>query len=249
VKAYPQPSKKYDETVCCAALSEEGRLLRLYPIRYRHLRDEQKFNRFDLVEVAIYKASHDPRPESYKIKEESLRIIASGRNFQRDSKSQLWLSMVQPFNELQIQQKANKTSLGIIRPDSGSLSFYYKTVKEEPEEADLIKGLQKQADLFDDALTSLEPLEYLFYFKFTTHGQARNMQLHDWEVQATYLNYKRRYGSVKSALEKMIEYYDHQLKQYNPHFVMGNMGQRPYQFMIIAVLRASDQAIQQGSLF
>ena len=31
------------------------------------------------------------------------------------------------------------------------------------------------------------------------------MQLHDWEVEATYHNYKKRYGSPEKALEKMVE--------------------------------------------
>ena len=35
VKAFPQPSTKHEETVCCAGVTEGGReLLRLYPIRY-----------------------------------------------------------------------------------------------------------------------------------------------------------------------------------------------------------------------
>lgn len=44
VKAYPQPSEQYGETVCVAAITEDGsRLLRLYPIRFRHLDPEQRF--------------------------------------------------------------------------------------------------------------------------------------------------------------------------------------------------------------
>jgi len=36
VKAYPQRSQKYEETVCVAAVTEDHRLLRLYPVRFRH---------------------------------------------------------------------------------------------------------------------------------------------------------------------------------------------------------------------
>ena len=64
VKAFPQPSKKHEETVCCAGVTEDGkRLLRLFPIRYRRLAKEHQFERFDLVEMLATKAS-DPRPES-----------------------------------------------------------------------------------------------------------------------------------------------------------------------------------------
>ncbi len=55
VKAYPQPSQKYEETVCCAGVTEDGRFLRLYPIPYRRLKKEQQFQRFDWVEMHIAK--------------------------------------------------------------------------------------------------------------------------------------------------------------------------------------------------
>lgn len=41
VKAYPNPSKKYIETVCVAGVTESGQWIRLYPIPYRFLAYEQ----------------------------------------------------------------------------------------------------------------------------------------------------------------------------------------------------------------
>jgi hypothetical protein len=81
VKAYPQPSTKYQETVCCAGITMDGRLLRLYPIRYRHLKKEQQFNRFDLLEVNIRKSTteKDKRPESYRVDEDSIVILRKGK--------------------------------------------------------------------------------------------------------------------------------------------------------------------------
>ena len=34
VKAFPQHSEKYEETVCCAGVTDDNRLIRLYPITY-----------------------------------------------------------------------------------------------------------------------------------------------------------------------------------------------------------------------
>jgi hypothetical protein len=46
VKAFPQPSAKQEETVCCAGVCEvTGELLRLFPIRYRRLDEANRFNR------------------------------------------------------------------------------------------------------------------------------------------------------------------------------------------------------------
>jgi hypothetical protein len=54
VKAFPQPSKAHEETVCCAGISEDGtELLRLFPIRFRRLPKEHQFDRFDLVQMCL----------------------------------------------------------------------------------------------------------------------------------------------------------------------------------------------------
>src|SRR5579883_405541 len=43
VKAYPNPSKKYIETVCVAGVTKDRKWVRLYPIPYRYLEYEQQF--------------------------------------------------------------------------------------------------------------------------------------------------------------------------------------------------------------
>jgi hypothetical protein len=53
VKAFPQHSEKYEETVCCAGVTDDQRLIRLYPITYRRLAKEHQFNRFDLIEALL----------------------------------------------------------------------------------------------------------------------------------------------------------------------------------------------------
>ena len=51
VKAYPTPSTKYEETVCCAGISEDLEWIRLYPVPYRDLPGLGKFRKYDIVEV------------------------------------------------------------------------------------------------------------------------------------------------------------------------------------------------------
>jgi diketogulonate reductase-like aldo/keto reductase len=49
VKAFPQPSEKHEETVCCAGITEDRRqLLRLFPIRYRRLPKDHQFERLGI---------------------------------------------------------------------------------------------------------------------------------------------------------------------------------------------------------
>jgi hypothetical protein len=52
VKAYPNPSKKYGETVCVAGIDlGTGKWIRLYPIQYRDLEDEKKFKKYSIIEI------------------------------------------------------------------------------------------------------------------------------------------------------------------------------------------------------
>src|SRR3546814_4249451 len=48
-------------------MTEEGSLIRLFPVPFRAIRDEQKFKKWQWISAQIYKAKEDRRPESHKI--------------------------------------------------------------------------------------------------------------------------------------------------------------------------------------
>jgi hypothetical protein len=75
VKTYPTPSQKYYETVCTAGITDDSHFIRLYPVPYRSLRPNQKYHKFDWIEVDVQKSYQDKRPESYKVRQESIKII------------------------------------------------------------------------------------------------------------------------------------------------------------------------------
>lgn len=67
VKAYPNPSKAYRETVCVAGITDEGRFIRLYPVRFRDLEREDQFKTYSWIHVRVFKAARDSRPESFHL--------------------------------------------------------------------------------------------------------------------------------------------------------------------------------------
>jgi hypothetical protein len=164
VKAFPQQSKAHEETVCCAGVTEDGReLLRLFPIRFRRLSREHQFDRFDLVEMTVTKAS-DPRPESFRVDEGSIRLIEHGNKLSDATKVRLWQTFIAPFlTQLYADNRKTNRSLGIIRPDSGSLKFLVKPAKDAEAEdrqiADQVLRVQ-QSSLLEAPLTPLEKPEY-----------------------------------------------------------------------------------------
>ena len=53
-------------------------------------------------------------------------------------------------------------------------------------------------------------------------------------------------------MDKLYEKYAHQIPQQNLHFIMGTMKKRPWQFILIGLLRSSvepDDVARQGQLF
>ncbi len=62
VKTYPTLSRKYGETVCTAGVREDGSWVRMYPVPFRRLDEEQQYAKFDWVECRLVRNKSDPRP-------------------------------------------------------------------------------------------------------------------------------------------------------------------------------------------
>lgn len=65
VKASPQPSEKYGDTVCVAGTlmdPDNPRWIRLYPVPFRYLDGDQQFNKYAVIHVRLHEATQDLRP-------------------------------------------------------------------------------------------------------------------------------------------------------------------------------------------
>jgi hypothetical protein len=248
VKAFPQHSAKYEETVCCAGVVDDGSLIRLYPIAFRRLALPHRFTRFDQIEALITRAGSDPRPESFHVDHDSIRVVEHGSNLPDAAKVRLWQPHIVPsLEDLLSQYQSNGRSLGIVRPDPGSARFFWRDA--EPEEQDDSRGVQ--ASFLDTPLQPLQPPELTFFYRYTSAGKEHTQAIHDWEVQAAYLAYQRQYGSRDEALKMMAHEYGTNMLTRNLHFIMGNMHKRPWQFIIIGLLRSGldpAELSKQGAL-
>ena len=74
VKALPQPSRRYGETVCCAGVTVDRQWKRLYPVRFRHLQGEKSFARWDWVSFNYKLPTTDLRAESCHVFEDSIFV-------------------------------------------------------------------------------------------------------------------------------------------------------------------------------
>ncbi|ARM15446.1 hypothetical protein Bra5_PC00302 (plasmid) [Rhizobium phaseoli Brasil 5] len=58
-KTYPSPSGKYAETTCVAGMDEKGNLVRLFPVPFRLIAEEQQFKKWQWIKAKVEKAKKD----------------------------------------------------------------------------------------------------------------------------------------------------------------------------------------------
>ena len=147
------------------------------------------------------------------------------------------------------ENKATEKSLGIIRPDPGTIKFKARRLSSASEDDVQLQAAFKQVSFIEpNALPELS-VEYDFSYRFTSAGHPHEMKIHDWEVQAAYFKFKLRYAD--RALDMLRQEYEEKIPQRNLHFVMGTMKAHPRQFIIIGLLRSSispEDAMRQGAL-
>lgn len=53
VKAYPNPSRSQSEAACIVGVRRDGGFVRLYPVPFRSLEDEQQFKKYQWIRVRV----------------------------------------------------------------------------------------------------------------------------------------------------------------------------------------------------
>ncbi len=232
VKAFPQPSKKHVETVCCAGITGEGLWKRLFPIRFRQLSGDQAFKRWDIVEFDYSRPQHDSRIESCRVHEESISVVDHINNHER--RSRLLSLVIIPSEKVAIERNQ---SLALIEPKN--IRFHYK--KRTLDEIDRIKEAYKyasrQTSFLDKEMAEIDPSPYDFKISYDDEAGRHTKTCGDWEMHATYRNFSRALGD-SGALEKMEHIFNVEYPRKGVLFALGNMAKRPQTWQLLGVIRA-----------
>lgn len=233
VKAWPQPSPKYGETVCCAGITPEGDWRRLFPIRFRHLSGDAKFNRWDLLEYRPEPPREDRRKESRNVHETSLKKV--GRLAEKDR-----AAMLAPLLRASYQEAAaNGDSLTLIRPVSFSLGWKRKAESKLSAERDARAKTLAQGSLLEQELAVLEPCPFEIFVTFTDASGVHRMKCGDWETPATFFNWRKSYGD-EGALQRLKAKYENEYPAGGVAFAMGTMAKYPKTWMLLGLIRLDD---------
>jgi len=230
VKTYPTPSATYIETTCVSGIADDGHWIRIHPIRFRSLEEDNRFPRYSWIQVRANKATRDPRPESYHVDENTIQVLSHPptTNAWQERREIVEPMLSQSVEDLRDQQANNHTSLGVIRPKEIT-SFSIEEADKEWSPKQLAK--LDQQDLF--ALKQgarLEKIPFDFCYDFIcddSRCHGHHMKVLDWEVAQSYRKWSR--GATRDEWErKMKEMYDYRVRHsYDSLFFLGTLSNHP----------------------
>jgi hypothetical protein len=223
VKTYPTLSEKYDELVCTAGICEDGSWIRLYPLPFRKLEHEQKYKKWQWIEVDIERRTQDIRPESFRVLNlDNLKIIpAKSSKVDWNERKQIIFKTEKVFAKKAEIINLTKTNppgrtLLVFKPKKFIKFYTVPTERDWPKEKlDLIKEKAKQLTLFqtpDEVIKEfnvVSKLPYEFRYIFTDdEGIESDLMIEDWEIGALYFNcLQDTEGDEAIALEKVKQKY------------------------------------------
>ena len=196
VKAYPLPSRSYTELVCTAGLLDGKKWIRLHPIPFRFLQDEQKkYPKYSWIELNLIRKTGDFRPESYSPKlcvDEPIKVLQpiGTDNAWAARKSYVLKEVFISMSELiELAKNPNhRKSLATLK-----LSSIVDFVWEEDERE--WKDQLKQLNMFElpthrGHRKLVKKLPYKFSYRFLSEGERvlHKMMIEDWEIGALFWN-------------------------------------------------------------
>ena len=252
-KTYPTLSRKHGETVCTAGLRVDGSWVRLYPVPFRRLDEEEQYRKFDWIELELRRGSSDPGPETHHPTDpKAIRVLShldTGDGWRE--RRQILLRKAKVYTRLQPLldgAKANTLSLAVFKPTK-VLDFVWEDCERDWDAAKVaaMRNKSTQGELFTaeewrQTFRLMPKLPYNFSYRFAdSEGRESELQVLDWEAGQLYWNCLRAARMHEpTALAKVRQKYLDEFVRRDLHFFLGTMqefhGFSPNPWMIIGVL-------------
>lgn len=238
VKAYPNPSKKYGETVCCAGVDMDTKeWVRLFPIPYRDLDDPKQFKKYAVITVNCSKPTDDKRPESHHVDSDSIKVLDwwdTKDNWER-RKSVVLKLPVKSMCQVLKDAEEKDLSLALIKP--ADIAFAWKKVSLSDPKAR--EECYAQLSFFNKQKQAIEEIPYDFYYTFKCGDVAgcpgHKLSIIDWEIGQAYRDWRSRYPEEKVLLEKIEQRWLDiaNTEKKDVYFYVGNLKRFRQTFMVL----------------
>lgn len=241
VKTYPNPSASYGETVCCAGIDlETFKWIRLYPIGYRDLEYEKRFKKYNIIRAGCAKASDDPRPESYRIKEDSISVLGhiDTKNGGWERRKEIVLRLpTKSLCQLVREEEATHISLGLIKPVDVSFEIHPHALSGSPKR----KTAYAQGSFFRKPKDPIEEIPYKFYYQFRCQSESdckgHKLSILDWEIHEAYRKWRYRYKSEDELMNNIAKQWTSLVdkNKRDIYFFIGNQHLHLKSFIILGI--------------
>ena len=252
VKTYPTLSRKHGETVCTAGVREDGSWVRLYPVPFRRLGEEEQYRKFDWVELETRKSTKDHRPETqHPTDAKDILPVAhldTKDHWKERRKVLRRVAVHHRLEPLLEGAKRNELSLALFKP-ARIIDFFWEPCERDWDEAKVaaMREMSSQGELFEDeqwrqTFNLMPKLPYNFSYRFEdADGRRSELQVLDWEAGQLFQNCLRdAKGDEALALAKVKQKYWDAFLKTDLHFFLGTMkefhGFSPNPWVIIGVL-------------
>jgi hypothetical protein len=210
VMTYPHPSAKYQEVICTAGVTETGEWVRLYPIDYRYRPKEQKFQKYQWIEVDLAPVGHgnDNRKESRKPELKTMALTGTRLDTKDGWRERRRIIDRMPHHtmkELELMYDQERVSLGIVRPKR----ILDVTIEDaDPEWKPAWQSVLNQMNLFGPQpkpLTRL-PYKWSYVFECEDHTEPYKRMIEDWELGVLFLKERDKKGEEAAAASVRDKY-------------------------------------------
>jgi hypothetical protein len=240
-KTYPELSAKHVETVCTGAVCEDGRPIRMYPVPLRYLDGSKQYGLYDWIDVPVEATSKDPRPESFRVASDAIRVVGhlDTADHWRKRREYIFRDPSWQFEsvaELKAAQQSTGRSMGIVSVgEIGKVTVEMRSANEEAEFRQKWTDIQAQQDMFHPQYKELEYLPYRIRLSWRCAGACEcastphDMGVLDWGL----LELARKTGDPEKAASRLrliTNPHGHDFKLF-----MGSFRRRLYQFGIIGL--------------
>lgn len=246
VKAAPNPSEKYGETVCVAGLRLDGfrrGWIRLYPLNFRELDGASKFQKYSVLDLQARPARNDTRHESFRPNWETVATFESPlppwkrRRALIDEHREG--SMCRLNGDARQDRKAK--SLALITP-AAILDFEVEphpgwTTDQQRKLDRYLRQDELPVTGGGDRPSQLQAPRFKGYYRYRCHEtrcKSHRQQLLDWEFVALERTLARSGTDIAAGLR--AKFLDQMCAaDRDTAFYVGNMAARPKTFSALGV--------------
>jgi hypothetical protein len=207
-------------------------------VPWRHLPEDQRFRKYEWVDLTLEKATSDPRPESYKLKQDGIKIISylePGKEWQARKDRIFPLRAHCLCCLMKDRDSKGFPTLGIFRP---------KIIEQliiKPDSTNWTKkqlSILSQGHLFaEKPKQQLEKIPHKFMYKFWCEESTCKSHLlscTDWEMAECWRKWKKEYGDQWEEKFR-LRFEKEMIKKYDTHFYVGTVHQHPHAWIIVGL--------------